>query len=152
METVTEVSVSKLESSRYMKPLRLHYTQNGIAKMWDLGMSAPSVAVVIYNKSRKTLVLVKQLRPAVLFAEILNNSYANADDLEKLNQLLSGNFLSLCLFTYVIQSPKCLSRSSKRYWKKRHHYRVVCRHRWQKQDLGRNCYWGGLWGVRLQIV
>ena len=95
METVTEVSVSKLESSRYMKPLRLHYTQNGIAKMWDLGMSAPSVAVVIYNKSRKTLVLVKQLRPAVLFAEILNDSYANADDLEKLNQLLTGNFFSL---------------------------------------------------------
>ena len=94
METVTEVSVSKLESSRYMKPLRLHYTQNGIAKMWDLGMSAPSVAVVIYNKSRKTLVLVKQLRPAVLFAEILNDSYANADDLEKLNQLLTGNFFS----------------------------------------------------------
>ena len=53
---------------------------------------------------------------------------------------------------YQIQSPKCLSRSSKGYWKKRHHHRAVCRHRWQKQDLGRNCYWGGLWGVWLQIV
>ena len=90
MEKITDVSVSKLESSRYIKPLRLHYSQNGIAKAWDLGMSAPSVAVVIYNKSRKTLVLVKQLRPAVLFAEIIKDFKATDDHEEKLNQLLKG--------------------------------------------------------------
>ena len=90
MDQVTNVSVSKLESSRYIKPLRIHYSQNNQEKTWDLGLSSPSVAVVIYNKSRKTLVLVKQLRPAVLFAEIIKDFKATDDHEEKLNQLLKG--------------------------------------------------------------
>ena len=52
-------------------------------------MSHPSVAVVIFNKSRQTLVLVKQLRPAVLFAEVMSGKKADLADLSPINSLLT---------------------------------------------------------------
>ena len=56
---------------------------------FSLGHS--SVTVVIYNKTKQTLVLVKQLRPAVLFAELMNDaSIDNVNDIAKINESLKG--------------------------------------------------------------
>ena len=47
--------------------------------------------MVIYNKTKQTLVLVKQLRPAVLFAELMNDaSINNVNDIAKINESLKG--------------------------------------------------------------
>ena len=52
----------------------------------------PSVAVVIYNKESDKLVLVKQLRPAVLFTELMNDaSITSVNDMVKANDALKSN-------------------------------------------------------------
>ena len=56
-------------------------------------MGHPSVAVVVYNKTTNKLVLVKQLRPAVLFTELMNDaSIATIDDMAKANDALKGRY------------------------------------------------------------
>lgn len=115
MEKVTNLSVSKLEKSRFIQPLRLHYTQNEIEKVWDMGSSHESVAIVIYNTSKETFVMVKQLRPAVLFAEV--TSGCTVEDLDKVNAILKdlpndigrkGITLELC--AGIVDKAKSLSQ------------------------------------------
>jgi len=69
MEKVSNVSVESVNDSKFVKLMRMHYVQDGIGKIWDISLVPDSVTVVIYNKTNKTLVLVKQLRAAVLFRE-----------------------------------------------------------------------------------
>lgn len=47
----------------------MKYRQNGQVKLWDCVKSHDSVAIFIYNKSRKAVVLVRQFRPPVYMAE-----------------------------------------------------------------------------------
>ena len=59
-------------------------------------MSHPSVAIVIYNKSSDSLVLVKQLRPAVLFAELVNDAgISSINDFDSVNKKLQSMFVLL---------------------------------------------------------
>ena len=89
MEEVSNVSIEPVNDSKYLKPVRMNYVQNGMKKIWDLSLGHPSVTVVIYNKTKQTLVLVKQLRPAVLFAELMNDaSIDNVNDIPKINKSL----------------------------------------------------------------
>lgn len=71
MDKISDVSLGPLESSAFVRPRRFHYKQDGVAKCWDLLLSRRTVAVVIYNKTRDRLVLVKQFRPAVYVAEAI---------------------------------------------------------------------------------
>lgn len=64
MENISEFRYGPLpEDSPYVKTFRMHYTQNGKEKSWDLLKVHDSVAVIILNKTRNTLVLVRQFRP-----------------------------------------------------------------------------------------
>ena len=59
-------------------------------------MSHPSVAIVIYNKSSDSLVLVKQLRPAVLFAELVNDAgISSINDFDSVNKKLQSMIIFL---------------------------------------------------------
>lgn len=64
-----DVEVSSCRHSRFLRPLRAHYTQNGIRKEWDFVKTHDSVSVLIYHAGRETFVLVKQFRPAVYMCE-----------------------------------------------------------------------------------
>ena len=68
MDNITEVSFVPLTSSKYLTPLRMKYTQDGKAKVWDLMKSHSSVAIVIFNKTTKKFIFVKQFRPAVFMS------------------------------------------------------------------------------------
>ncbi|XP_050311692.1 uridine diphosphate glucose pyrophosphatase NUDT14-like [Anthonomus grandis grandis] len=70
MEKITDVIMRPLENSIYVKPYRMHFTQNGRKKDWDLLGVHESVAIVIFNVTRRVLVLVKQFRPAVYLGTI----------------------------------------------------------------------------------
>lgn len=64
MEKVTEYYYTALpEDSPYVKTFRMYYTQNGKEKSWDLLKVHDSVAIIIFNRTRNTLVLVRQFRP-----------------------------------------------------------------------------------------
>ncbi len=93
MEDIKDVSLEGLQSSQYIKPMRLKYTQvkrgrlssficrnsfslllqDGRAKFWDLVICHNAVYIVLFNVDRKKLVFVKQFRPTVYFASVRRN-------------------------------------------------------------------------------
>lgn len=64
MDNVTKIYYTPLpDDSPYVKPFRMYYVQNGKEKNWDLLKVHDSVAIIILNKTRNTLVFVRQFRP-----------------------------------------------------------------------------------------
>ncbi|XP_036061232.1 uridine diphosphate glucose pyrophosphatase NUDT14 isoform X1 [Onychomys torridus] len=86
MERIEGVTVGLCSRSPYLRPLRLHYRQDGVQKSWDFMkthdsewtdcMFLPSfippcsVTILMFNSSQRSLVLVKQFRPAVYAGEV----------------------------------------------------------------------------------
>jgi len=75
VDNVCDVHVEPIESSKYLKPMRIHYKQNGRSRHRDYFRTYDSVAVLLYHSDRRSLVFVKQFRPAV---------YANQISMEEL--------------------------------------------------------------------
>jgi len=65
MYTIENISLEACDNSDFVKLERLHYTQGGEAKSWDLAQVHDSVAILIYHQSRDAFVIVKQFRPPV---------------------------------------------------------------------------------------
>ena len=75
--------------------LTCHITGYIHFNIFPFSLGHSSVTVVIYNKTKQTLVLVKQLRPAVLFAELMNDaSIDNVNDIAKINESLKGEYVN----------------------------------------------------------
>jgi len=68
---IKDISFSSCDNSSFVKTKRMHYTQKGIVKAWDMVEVHDSVAILIYHKDKNAFVLVKQFRPPV---------YLNNDD------------------------------------------------------------------------
>ncbi|PLY02836.1 MAG: NUDIX hydrolase [Desulfuromonas sp.] len=62
---INDFSITTLEDNKFVKPVRLHYTQNGTAKTWEAVKSHDSVSILLYHTEKKAFLLVKQFRPAV---------------------------------------------------------------------------------------
>ncbi|KAH9512296.1 Nudix hydrolase 14, chloroplastic [Bulinus truncatus] len=65
MDKITNVTLSTCENSKFLKPRRIHYKQNGVDKIWDAMTVHDGVAVLLFNTSRKVFVFVRQFRPAI---------------------------------------------------------------------------------------
>jgi len=59
-------SIEPLTNPKFIKPIAIHYTQEGIKKKWEAVVSHDSVAVLLYHTDKKAFILVKQLRVTVL--------------------------------------------------------------------------------------
>jgi UDP-sugar diphosphatase len=59
-------SIEDLSNPRFIKPIKINYTQNNKAKVWEAVISHDSVAVLLWHKDRDAFVFVKQLRVTVL--------------------------------------------------------------------------------------
>nr|XP_020015069.1 LOW QUALITY PROTEIN: uridine diphosphate glucose pyrophosphatase [Castor canadensis] len=70
MDRIEGVAVGRCASSPYLRPLTLHYRQNGTQKSWDFMKTYDSVSILMFNSSRRSLVFVKQFRPAVYAGEM----------------------------------------------------------------------------------
>ncbi|KAJ2942156.1 hypothetical protein O0L34_g11071 [Tuta absoluta] len=70
MEDVKDVYFSPLKDSLYVRPFRFNYTQDGRQKNWDLLEVHDSVAILVFNVTRRKVIFVKQFRPAVYFNSI----------------------------------------------------------------------------------
>ncbi|KAF3850132.1 hypothetical protein F7725_019851 [Dissostichus mawsoni] len=66
MEEINNIEVTPCTESDYLKPLRVHYNQNGTKKSWDFMRTHDSVSVLIFNTSSHCFVLVKQFRPGII--------------------------------------------------------------------------------------
>lgn len=51
--------------SAFVAPLSLAYSLDGAPKRWDMVRAHASVAVLLYHKSQKSVLIVRQFRPAV---------------------------------------------------------------------------------------
>ncbi|XP_047366017.1 uridine diphosphate glucose pyrophosphatase NUDT14-like [Vespa velutina] len=59
--------------SPWVKPVRICYMQDGHEKVWDVVKSHDSVGIVVFNTTRKKLILVRQFRPAAYYACLPDN-------------------------------------------------------------------------------
>ncbi len=59
-------SIQKLKNPSFIKPIKIHYIQDGLEKEWEAVISHDSVAILIYHTEKKSFILVKQLRATVL--------------------------------------------------------------------------------------
>ena len=64
---VEDFRVEPLKDGKFLKPYLAKFKLNGIPKRWELVKASDSVAILIYNKSSDSFILVKQFRPAVYF-------------------------------------------------------------------------------------
>ncbi|RZC37098.1 NUDIX domain containing protein [Asbolus verrucosus] len=95
MNKVKDVVIKPLEKSIYLKPHTMHFTQNGLKRTWDLLEVHDSVAILLHNTQRNTLVFVKQFRPPVYFGSIPEEDRSNEIDTDKYPPEL-GITLEMC--------------------------------------------------------
>ena len=65
MYTIENISLEPCKESSFVKLERMHYTQSGEKRSWDLAQVHDSVAVLIYHKGKDAFIFVKQFRPPV---------------------------------------------------------------------------------------
>ena len=62
-------STEKLENPKFVKPMLISYTHNGLKKKWEAVSAHDSVSILLWHTQKKAFIFVKQLRIPVL----LNN-------------------------------------------------------------------------------
>ncbi|MBN2897030.1 MAG: NUDIX hydrolase [Campylobacterales bacterium] len=66
---IDSVRTAPLETPQYVRPLRIHYRQNGQERSWEAVHSFDSVAVLLYHADKQAFLLVKQFRPPVYLSD-----------------------------------------------------------------------------------
>jgi UDP-sugar diphosphatase len=66
---VENFEVTPLDSTSFITPVKISYTQNGELKFWEAVKSFDSVAILLYHQSKDAFVLVKQFRPPVYLSD-----------------------------------------------------------------------------------
>lgn len=103
MDEITDVRIEPCLDSKFVRPYRLHYKQNGRAKCWDFIQKHDSVGVLIYNTTREVFVIVKQFRPA-MYVRACTAAQEDSKTDHNLAQLESCKFdqPASCGFTYEL--------------------------------------------------
>ena len=83
MEDISDVSTCELDKSAYVRPFRLKYKQDGCNKVWDCVFTHRAVFIIVYNTTRKKVVLVRQFRPSVYFNAVRGEKGITAEDIGK---------------------------------------------------------------------
>merc|ERR1711935_441538 len=88
MEDVKDLSVTLTKWHKYSPQYKVELTKNGKKMDRTVVIIYPSVAIVIFNKTRQKLGLIKQFRIRHMFASIRENvSEPTADDHQKMNEI-----------------------------------------------------------------
>ncbi|XP_044254423.1 uridine diphosphate glucose pyrophosphatase NUDT14-like [Tribolium madens] len=95
MNKISDVVLKPLEKSIYLKPHTMHFTQNGLKRTWDLLEVHDSVAILLHNPRKETLIFVKQFRPPVYFGSIPEEDRKGSIDVNKYPAEL-GITLEMC--------------------------------------------------------
>lgn len=62
---IHNIEILPCETSDFIKPKRMRYTQEGQTKLWDMVDVHDSVAIILYHEEHQALVVVRQFRPPV---------------------------------------------------------------------------------------
>ncbi|ODM92426.1 Uridine diphosphate glucose pyrophosphatase [Orchesella cincta] len=85
LEDIKGMTVEPIRESDYLKTLKLQFTQNGRKRYRDVARVHASIMVVLYNRTRKVIVLVRQFRPAVFVCGAIPSTADNS--IESLNSI-----------------------------------------------------------------
>lgn len=66
---ISNIRFCSCEDSKYIKPKRMLFCENGKERSWDIIEAHDSVAILLYHKPKDSFVVVKQFRPAVYLKE-----------------------------------------------------------------------------------
>jgi UDP-sugar diphosphatase len=61
------IKIEPLVNPKYVKPKKVFFERDGVKRDWEVVETHDSIAVLLYHKTKKAFVLVKQFRPAVYF-------------------------------------------------------------------------------------
>ena len=64
--------ISELTNPKFIKPIKIEYTNNSKKRVWEAVISHDSVSILLYHTDKKAFVIVKQLRVPVLNANKTN--------------------------------------------------------------------------------
>ena len=65
INVIEDLEISELKDTKYIHPIKVTYSQNGISKSWEAVKSHNSVAILLYHTEKKAFLLVKQFRVPV---------------------------------------------------------------------------------------
>lgn len=91
---ISNISFCECVDSPYVQPRRMRYCENGVSRSWDFIQSLDSVAVVLYHRSKDSLLLVRQFRPAVFVRGVDQSSLSPLNPTP--SSLLAGYTYELC--------------------------------------------------------
>ena len=108
MSPIKVEEITDVKKSDYIKLSRVHYTQKGVAKTWDVATVHDSVAILLFEKNLNAFVLVKQVRPAVYLKNSNGFTYelcAGIVDKEtSLEQIAREEILEECGYDIPLES------------------------------------------------
>ncbi len=61
------IKIEPLVEPKYVKARKVFFERDGVKRDWEVVETHDSIAVLLYHKTKKAFVLVKQFRPAVYF-------------------------------------------------------------------------------------
>ncbi len=61
------LKIEPLVDPKYVKARKVFFERDGVKRDWEVVETHDSIAVLLYHKTKKSFVLVKQFRPAVYF-------------------------------------------------------------------------------------
>jgi UDP-sugar diphosphatase len=64
----TITAIKELTNPKFIRPFKIEYILNNTQREWEAVESHNSVAILLYHKEKDAFVVVKQLRPTVLYA------------------------------------------------------------------------------------
>ncbi|MCI5968958.1 NUDIX hydrolase [Helicobacter sp.] len=73
-KNISNIRFCACENSKYIKSKRMHFTENGKERSWDIIEAHDSVAALLYHTQKEAFVVVKQFRPAVFLKERERNT------------------------------------------------------------------------------
>ena len=68
-KNISNIRFCACSDSKYIKPKRMLFCDNGKERSWDIIEAHDSVAALLYHKEKDAFVVVKQFRPAVFLKE-----------------------------------------------------------------------------------
>ena len=112
MDTID--SITKLENPKFIKPIKINYTQNSTKKEWEAVISHDSVSILLWHKNKEAFVVVKQLRAPVLNANktdgMMYELCAGIVDKDTTNvQIAKEEILEECGYDVPIESLQKIS-------------------------------------------
>ena len=72
--TITNLEILPLGESKYLKPFKMKFKQNGLQRDWDCVKVMNSVSIFLYHEQKDAFLFVKQFRPAVWYSQEMKAS------------------------------------------------------------------------------